>query len=259
MVFPFYIESRTHPLINKNYLYPFFNLSHGDGMCGWQVWPLVGHSHKILTTQTNGFGDIETNGGYDKIFALWPVYFRQNNNLGTADPEKVRAALPLYFIQRSPLRDTTSVLWPFFSWVEDRGKKYDEWQGPWPFVIIARGEGKTATRVWPLFGRTHNDTLEKNLDLWPLYKYKHLHSGALDEQRARKEAAGELRGSEIAAAMSDYVALIAALSVDADDLRSTADGINASVSSYEEDEVERLVSEAEELVDAVRDFAQSVD
>ena len=64
------------------------------------------------------------------------------------------------------------MLWPFFTWIDDREKKYREWQGPWPFVIFARGEGKTTSRVWPLFSRSHNDTLESDSYLWPLYRYK---------------------------------------------------------------------------------------
>ncbi len=93
--------------------------------------------------------------------------------------------LPLYLQTRSPKRDVTDVLWPFFSWIDDRGKKYHEWQGPWPFVIFARGEGKTTDRVWPLFSQSHNDTLESDSYLWPVYTYKRTHSAPLDLQRTR--------------------------------------------------------------------------
>jgi hypothetical protein len=64
------------------------------------------------------------------------------------------------------------VFWPFFTWIDEREKKYREWQAPWPFVIFARGEGKTTSRVWPLFSRSHNDTLESDSYLWPLYRHK---------------------------------------------------------------------------------------
>ena len=77
------------------------------------------------------------------------------------------------------------MLWPFFNWIDDRGKKYHEWEGPWPFVVVARGAGKTTTRVWPLFSRAHNDTLESDFYLWPLYRYNHLHADALDDRRTR--------------------------------------------------------------------------
>ncbi|HUA68596.1 MAG TPA: hypothetical protein VMA13_08610, partial [Candidatus Saccharimonadales bacterium] len=180
VMFPIYSETQKKDVVTENYLYPFFDVSHGDGMHGWQFWPLFGTRHKEVTTQTNGFGEIETIAGYDKFFALWPIYFYQNTGIGTDDLAKFRASLPFYATLRSPKRDSTSVLWPFFSWIDDREAKYHEWQGPYPFVVVARGAGKTVTRVWPLFSQALNDSLESDYYLWPLYRYDRLHSGALD-------------------------------------------------------------------------------
>ncbi len=185
VMFPIFSETRKRDVVNDNYLYPLFDLSHGDGMRGWQFWPVVGNQHKDVTTRTNGFGETEVVGGYDKSFFLWPLHLKQDTGIGTANPEKFRASIPLYAVSRSPQRDSTSVLWPFFNWIDDREKKYHEWEGPWPFVVVARGPGKTTTRVLPLFGRSHNDTLESDFYLWPIYKYKRLHSGALDQERTR--------------------------------------------------------------------------
>ena len=185
VMFPFYSETRKKDVITDNYLYPFFHLRHGDGLRGWQVWPFVGDEHKDVTTRTNGFGETEIIGGHDRFFALWPVHFRQNNDIGTDNPEKFRASLPLYALSRSPQRDSTSVLWPFFTWIDDREKKYREWDVPYPFVVIARGEGKTTTRFFPLFSRAHNDAFESDFYLWPVYKYNRLHTDALDRERTR--------------------------------------------------------------------------
>ena len=185
VMFPLYSETQKRDIVTDNYLYPVFHLRTGDGLRGWQFWPLAGAEHKDVTTQTNGFGDVEIIGGHDNFFALWPVHFWQNNGIGTDNPEKTRADLPLYSYSRSPNRDSTSVIWPFFNWIDDREKKYREWEGPYPFVVVARGEGKTATRVFPLFGRAHNDTFESDFYLWPLYKFNWLHTGALDQRRTR--------------------------------------------------------------------------
>lgn len=185
VMFPIYSQTRKKDVVTDNYLFPFFDLRHGDGMHGWQCWPLVGTEHKEVTAQTNGFGEAETIGGYDKFFAVWPIHFSQNTGIGTADPAKFRADLPLYATLRSPGRDSTSVLWPFFTWVDDRGEKYHEWEGPYPFVVVARGAGKTVTRCWPLFSRGHDDSLESDYYLWPLYVHNHLHAGALDDQSTR--------------------------------------------------------------------------
>ena len=185
VMFPIFGESRKRDVVTDNYLYPIFHLRHGDGLHGWQVWPLLGKEHKDVTTQTNGFGEVETVGGYDKSFALWPFYLRQNNGIGTGNPEKFRASIPFYVTSRSPMRDSTSVLWPFFTWIDDREKKYREWQDPWPFVIYARGEGKTTSRVFPLFSRSHNNEIENDSYLWPVYQYHRLHADPLDRIRER--------------------------------------------------------------------------
>jgi hypothetical protein len=116
---------------------------------------------------------------------LWPFWFKQNNEIGTDDPEKFRASIPAFVVTRSPQRDVTSVLWPFFSWIEDREKKYHEWEGPWPFVIFTRGEGKTTSRVFPIFSQSRNPFKESDSYLWPVYRYKRLHSDPLDQQRLR--------------------------------------------------------------------------
>jgi len=185
VLFPIYGQTQKKDVVTDNYLWPFFHLRHGDGMFGWQFWPLVGNEHKDVTTKTNGFGDTVTVGGYDKFFALWPFYWDYTEGIGTDDPSRFWGVLPLYLQTRSPKRDCTTVLWPFFSWIDDRGKQYHEWQGPWPFVIFARGEGKTTSRVWPIFSQSHNKELESDSYLWPVYQFKRTHSDPLDLQRTR--------------------------------------------------------------------------
>ena len=183
VMFPLYGQSQRKDVVTDNYLFPFFHLRHGDGLAGWQFWPLVGHEHKSLTTKTNGFGDGEMVGGHDKFFALWPIYFHDTLGIGTSNLEKSWGVLPLYVQVRAPQRDVTTVIWPFFSWSDERAKRYHEWQAPWPFIIFARGEGKTTSRVWPLFSQSQNTNTTSISYLWPLYQYKHVRSDPLDLQR----------------------------------------------------------------------------
>jgi len=185
VMLPFYVESRKKDVVTENYVYPFFHLRHGDGLRGWQFWPLAGHEQKAVTTQTNGFGDIQTISGHEKLFVLWPFFFNEKRGIGTENPQREQLLLPAYGLLRSPLRDSTTVLWPFFSRIDDREKKYREWQTPWPFVVTARGEGKTTTRVFPFFSRAHTPTLESDFYLWPVYKYNRAHSDPLDRRRTR--------------------------------------------------------------------------
>ncbi|HZL13794.1 MAG TPA: hypothetical protein VFC85_06580 [Verrucomicrobiae bacterium] len=185
VLFPIYSQTTKRDVVTDNYLYPFFHLKYGNGLFGWQFWPVAGHEHKIVTTSTNGFGDVSIVPGHDKFFLLWPFYFKSVEGIGTDDPSKSWVLLPFYVQLRSPLRESTTVLWPFFSWINEREKKYHEWQGPWPFVIFARGDGKTTSRIWPLFSQSHNNILESDSYLWPVYRYHRIHSDPLDERRTR--------------------------------------------------------------------------
>jgi len=185
VMFPVFSETRKRDVVTDNYLFPFGDVRHGDGMHGWHVWPLAGAEHKIITLHTNGFGDVETVAGYDRSFFLWPFHLQQDNGIGTDNPEKFRASIPLYVYTRSPQLDSTTVLWPFFTWMDNRAKKYHEWQAPWPFIIFARGEGKTTSRVFPIFSVSHNAIKESDSCLWPIYIFRRTHSDPLDWKRTR--------------------------------------------------------------------------
>ena len=185
IMFPGYLQTRKRDVVTDNYFFPFVDVRRGDGLEGWQVWPLAGREHKDVTTRTNGFGDVITVPGHDHSFYLWPFYFSQDNGLGTTNAATFRACIPFYAITRSPQYDDTSVLWPFFASVDNRERKYHEWQGPWPFVIFTRGEGKHTSRVWPLFSESHDDLKENDSYAWPFYMYTRTHSDPLDQRRTR--------------------------------------------------------------------------
>ncbi len=185
VMFPFYIQSRKADVVTDNYLYPLFHLRRGNALRGWQFWPLVGSEHKEITTLTNNFNDVQTVGGHDKLFVLWPLFFQQKTGIGTDNPEWTQGSIPAYSFLRSPKRDATTVLWPFFSLIDDREKQYREWEAPWPFIVVARGPGKTTTRVFPLFSRARSKYLESGFYLWPVYKYNRIHADPADRRRTR--------------------------------------------------------------------------
>jgi len=179
-------QSRRGDITTFNFLAPIFHLRYGDGLRGWQAWPLAGHELKTVTTRTNAWGDAETIPGYEKSFVLWPIWMRDTRNVGTTNQSFYNTLLPFYSSYRSPLRDSTSYLWPFgLTITDDRARQYLEVDVLWPVFAYARGEGKTTTRFWPLFGFSHNEVLERNFCLWPVYKYTHLHSDPLDRQRTQ--------------------------------------------------------------------------
>lgn len=185
VMFPAYSETRKGDAVTDNYLYPLFHLRHGRGLRGWQLWPFTGHEHKDISTRTNGFNEVETIPGHDKRFVLWPIYFNQHSGIGCDNPEHQMGFIPAYSTLRSPKRDSTTVLWPFFSRIEDREKKYREWQAPWPLVEFARGRGKYTSRVWPFYSHSYNSNLLSDFYLWPVYKLQRIHAPPLDRRRTR--------------------------------------------------------------------------
>jgi hypothetical protein len=184
-MFPAYSQTRKREVVTDNYFFPLLHLRHGPGLEGWQFWPLAGHEHKDITTRTNGFHEVETVPGHDKGFALWPILFKQHSGLGSDNPERQLGVLPAYSMLRSPKRDSTTVLWPFFSRIDDREKKYREWQAPWPLVEFARGLGKHTSRVTPFYSHSYNSNLVDNFYLWPVYKYSRIHADPLDREHTR--------------------------------------------------------------------------
>ena len=185
IMFPIFAETEKRGVVTDNYLFPIFHLRHGPGLKGWQFWPLVGEEHKAVTTITNGFNDQVVIPGHESLFILWPVFFNDHTGLGTTNEVWQQGALPFYSFERSALRDSTTIIWPFFSKIDDREKKYREWDAPWPLVVWARGEGKTTTRIWPLFSQAHTPTLESDFYLWPIYKYNRAKLDPLDRSRVR--------------------------------------------------------------------------
>lgn len=186
VLFPGYSRTRKKDVVTDNYLFPIFHLRHGNQVSGWQVWPLTGAERKEPTTRTNAVDEIEVLGGYRKFFILWPFFFNQRTGLGTTNEIWQQAFLPLYTIYRSPLRDSSTWFWPFgVTITDDREKKFHEVGAPWPLVDFARGEGKTTSRIWPLFSRAHSATLESDFYLWPVYKLNRITAEPLFRERIR--------------------------------------------------------------------------
>lgn len=185
-LFPLYGQSRKRDVVTDNYLYPLFHLRHGDGLEGWQFWPLFGRERKVPTERTSDLGFPETVPGHEKSFALWPLYLRQRTGLGGTNENDFRAVLPFYAHATSPTREFTSLLYPFFSWADDRTEgEYWEWNGPFPFVTFTRGPKKTIDRVFPFYSFSRTATRTNLVLGYPLYSRRTLRVGALERDRTR--------------------------------------------------------------------------
>ena len=186
VLFPLYSKTRKKDVVTYNMPYPFFHLRYGEGLHGWQLWPIAGREHKEVTTHTNSLDEAQVIGGHDSHFILWPFYTTLTNGIGTDNVVRQAGFIPFYTLYRSKLRDSTSCPWPLgVTHTVDREKKYEEWDAPWPLVEFAHGEGKTASRIWPIYSRTHNQYLQDDWYAWPIYKYNRITSPPLDRERTR--------------------------------------------------------------------------
>jgi hypothetical protein len=185
VLFPLYSRTHKRDVVTDNYLFPFVHTRTGNGLTGWQFWPLAGAEHKTLTSRTNLLGVAEPVGGHDKRFLLWPIYFDEKTGLGTDHPQEYHAVWPFYTSTTSPQRSSTGVVFPLFTYTNDREKKYREWDFPWPLFVIARGEGKHITRFFPFYNRGRGSDIKSDSSLWPLYMRQSFQAGALQRSHTR--------------------------------------------------------------------------
>jgi hypothetical protein len=185
VLFPLYSETRKKQVVTDNYLYPLFHVRSGGNVTGWQFWPLTGTEQRTPAQATNSAGEIETVGGYNRFFALWPFYIQDQSGAGTTNQEDRLTVMPFFSRLRSPLRDEDCYGWPLGYWrLNDRGMNTREQDFLWPLFEKARGD-KTVTRIFPFYSRASGRGLENDFYLWPLYKYLRMETPAMVKERTR--------------------------------------------------------------------------
>lgn len=182
VLWPLYVQTRKRDVVTDNYLAPFVHVRHGDGLKGWQVWPFVGHERKRPTVRTNVTGGLEPVGGHNRWFVLWPFYARADAGLGTTNRMTQRLIVPFYSHQETPLKESTSYLWPLGVTLSlDREIGYRQTAILWPVFIRARGPGKHEDRFWPIYGHTRYAELTSRFFLWPLFTRRQVTRGPLQK------------------------------------------------------------------------------
>jgi len=186
VLWPLYAQTRKKDIVTDNVLVPFFHLRHGEGLQGWQFWPLIGREHKEITSRTNLFGEAEPVWGHDRSFVLWPLFFHNTSDVGSTNAVRQRVLLPFYSLQLSPAKDTRTYLWPLGPTVVDaRAEGYRQVGVPWPLIVFARGEGKTTDRLFPLYSHSRYREGDTTWVLWPLFWQRHTHGEALERDLVR--------------------------------------------------------------------------
>lgn len=170
-LFPLHLRTEQRGTTNTHVLWPFFGRTEGPEEHGIKVWPLYGGSQK--------------EGVYRKRFYLWPFFFSGDENLDTDRPRSFRAFFPFYLQEESPQRSSRTVLWPFFSRIEDRDRGYVERNFPWPLLRRTDGEYRQGFRALPLYADERTGDLRRRWIGWPIYRIEELNTEMLERRRDR--------------------------------------------------------------------------
>lgn len=170
-LFPLYGRTERKGTRIDNVLWPFFARISGENESGFKAWPIYGQSQK--------------EGVYRKKFFLWPVFFSESLRLNTDNPQEVRAAWPFYIRKDSPRKSSRTVLWPFFSKVENREKEYVTWNAPWPLVRVTKGDKYHGLKILPFFSDETMDVKRERWYLWPVFKIEEMNSELIMRRRDR--------------------------------------------------------------------------
>ena len=128
-------------------------------------WPLVGwssgggvESFKVLPF----FARRKDKRNVRVVSVLWPFFFRFGSDDGSVSGFLI---FPFYGQLSTP--QGASRLYPLLVLIRT-SDTYREYQVPWPFVKVAKGEDLMQVRVWPLFGFRHSSWRNEYFLVWPL-------------------------------------------------------------------------------------------
>ena len=107
---------------HHNYLFPFFHLRQGNGLRGWQFWPLPARSTRKSPAH-KWFWRFSSFPDTTSPSVLAALTSDRNPGIGLTTQQHKHAILPLYSLLRSPtgIRHHRLAL---FIWVDYREKKY---------------------------------------------------------------------------------------------------------------------------------------
>jgi hypothetical protein len=172
-LFPLYVHSKRKGTYVDNYLWPFFARISGDAPdeSGFKIWPLYGHSKKP--------------GVYRKSMFAWPFWISQDLRLDTSDPLTTRYSFPFYLYSEAPSKSLRNIIWPFFSYVDDRKNNYTEWNFPWPLFSFTKGKQRHGYKALPLISDMTTGSKRTRNYLWPLYRIEEKQFSTLSQTRSR--------------------------------------------------------------------------
>jgi len=146
-----------------HWLFPIFSYSESDDGIAWRAWPLIGHDTREER--------------YDRWFFLWPIFQLQRNEqrLGPENEELTWAVFPFFGRTTRGSFHSTTVLWPFFGYSENKKNGFRSLDFPWPLVNIQEpGTSGRARRfrIWPIYSKYEGDGMVSRSWAWPFIHHR---------------------------------------------------------------------------------------
>lgn len=168
--FPLYFRTVAKGRITHYTPWPFVRHIEGAGHHGFEVWPLAGHRERA--------------GDYREQFYLWPLFYKQERNLGEPIPSVSLGALPFYTRDTGPGLVQENYLWPLFGYTDRTAPtRYRETRYLWPFLVQGRGDERTVNRWAPFYTHSVVKGYDKTWIFFPLGRSARWQADGVAHQR----------------------------------------------------------------------------
>lgn len=156
-LFPLYGKFEKRGVTTTTTPWPFIKVLEGEGNHGFAFWPL--------------FGWREKSGAYHQQFYLWPLIYKNENDLWLAQPDVKLGFLPFYARETNADARSETYLWPFFGYTDRTGPvPYHENRYFWPLLVQGRGEERYVNRWAPFYTHSVIKGTDKTWYGWPLWR-----------------------------------------------------------------------------------------
>ncbi|MFI5337185.1 MAG: hypothetical protein ACHQ5A_10405 [Opitutales bacterium] len=157
MLFPLYWQSQQGPVTTTSTPWPIIKSTAGGGVHGFTFWPLFSREEKP---------DV-----YRRQYYLWPLIYKYESQLDSAQPHVTEGFLPFYAQESRAGLVSRDIVWPFFGYsVQQTPVRYREYRYFWPLFVRGRGDEINVDRWAPFYTHSIRKGTEKTWVMWPLVR-----------------------------------------------------------------------------------------
>lgn len=136
--------------------WPFFLMGKGYNRYEFRLFPFYSYSFE--------------KENFRRYRILWPLFYYEENFLGSTSPQQVVMLLPLFGVKQRFRSKSYTVFWPFFSWGRDDYRGTSEYNILWPIIQWADSRDPYMYKryFFPFFG-IYKFRNKRSIYVSPLY------------------------------------------------------------------------------------------